>query len=828
MSANPESPSKLPVFPLLAAAFLALLLAVFAEFVFDDSKLMLNSDQLNAIGTRYLRVQSLHLTEWDDSRLGGLPTLDALYGDAYHPLMLVQFVMDPARAVGFKFILTIWIAFLAAFMLARYLTERWEWGALLGFLYAFNPQYFTHIYGGHDGKMMVFAMAPFAMYALLRILREGSWRHTLYFALSVIWMIISSHLQLAYFFLWGAGLFTLFETFRLPLSGKARAARMGMATLGLAVALLVSAFQIIPPYQYTTQQSVRGTDEKTSIGHAVSWSLHQEELAAMLIPGFIGVDVHASEPTAEDNRYWGHNSFKLNADSAGALLTFLAFLSFFVPGNRRSAIFWFLGCAVALSYALGAHSPLFSLWYAILPGIKSFRAPSMAIFWIPLAMVFMAAPVLRYAESISKKTLQTAAALFGLLLLLVLTSRFAWAPFIGLAGAVAILAYGSVFVYMLFAQDDNTQQNARARTLEKILLFLPFLLVAGVLMSGENLLNNPDTAPYFKGLDWTTMSQLNSTIFPGFMLMVGVAVASWYLLGSTKSTVQKALLLAIAAALELYFVDHAFVQNVPRAQYYQPNHPVLAAIRQDSPDSLQRPRVLSLTRNPSLRDNIFPAYGMRNAGGFHDNELASYRNFRGGPGSENYLANPQDNAFLNLERIGYILYDTPEGLRILRNTNAFAPATLYYNWQVMSDDQTVAALKNPGFNYRQTLLLAKSPADAQPVGASGSGTARLTAEPRMDTQVFEVQSNQPAMMLVSGNFHPYWQATVNGKPAEVVRAFGTLRAVAVPAGKSVVELNYRSTALRQSLKLGIVGLTLLLGLGGLSILEARRKKIQTA
>ena len=104
-------------FVAVAALFLAILLVVFREFAFDSNQLMLNSDQLNGIGSRILRAESALVTEWDDSRLGGVPTIDALFADAYHPLVWTQFLMDPARAVGFKFILTLWVAFMSAFAL---------------------------------------------------------------------------------------------------------------------------------------------------------------------------------------------------------------------------------------------------------------------------------------------------------------------------------------------------------------------------------------------------------------------------------------------------------------------------------------------------------------------------------------------------------------------------------------------------------------------------------------------------------------------------------------------------------------------------------------
>ena len=77
---------------LLASAgfFLLLLLFIFRAFVFDSSTLMLNSDQLNGIGSRILRAENAVVTEWDDSRLGGVPTIDALFADVYHPLVWVS------------------------------------------------------------------------------------------------------------------------------------------------------------------------------------------------------------------------------------------------------------------------------------------------------------------------------------------------------------------------------------------------------------------------------------------------------------------------------------------------------------------------------------------------------------------------------------------------------------------------------------------------------------------------------------------------------------------------------------------------------------------
>lgn len=879
--------------------FLVLLVIVFRGFVFDANTLMLNSDQLNSLGSRILRAQNAVLTEWDDSRLGGVPTIDALFGDAYHPLVWVQFLTDATRAVGFKFILTIWVAFISAMLLARNLTKSDWLGALLGFLYAFAPQYFTYVYGGHDGKMMVFAVAPLAILAIRKVIREGKYSHVFTLAACIVWMILGSHLQLTYFFLWGAGFYALYEMLALKSTWKVRGIRLGLAAIALGFGLAISSFQLLPPYIYTTQQSVRGTGDKTNFGHAVSWSLHQEELGDLLIPGFLGVDVYeqdsktgkvegsslVSYDTAElrglggSPFYWGHNPFKLNHDSSGAVLTFLAFLCFFVPGKRRYAAFWFMGTALALSFAMGAHSPLFKLWYAVLPGVKNFRAPSMTLFWFPLIAVMMASPVLEsYKDKEKSKHLGKGAFLFGVLLLLTVIARFAWETFLGPVGLVAAIAYGLLFVATVNVADNdkkltpaniaNAFSNAFKGSSKLVLagIFLPFLLIGVFMLSAQNLLQDPLVGQYFKPLNIAAMQLGASKMIPGLVLVLIVCGATFAVLKNKLNAKTMAIVLAIAAGIELYFINGAFVQNVPYAEYIQPKNNLVVAYKQYYKDSLAMPRVLSLSRNHALSGNVFPAYSMRNADGFHDNELATYRAFRGGQNNENYFiglnANGGARPFLDVANIGAIIYDTKQGTTFMPNPTALGEAFLYGSAVAMDDAAAIETLKTgiireekpvevtteqvaadsavadsteqeqvaepvkeepKGFFYRETVILSEAPG-IKLDGGIPQGKATLVERPKMDTQVFNVESDRNAIMFVSGNYHPYWKATVNGKEAKVYKAFGTFRAVEVPAGNSVVRMEYRSEPFHKCLYVSFAALIVLVFGGACAAVAMKKKK----
>ena len=908
--------NKKPVFfAAMAVLFFAILLIVFREFVFDSNQLMLNSDQLNGIGSRILRAENVVVTEWDDSRLGGVPTIDALFADAYHPLVWTQFLMDPARAVGFKFILTVWVAFMSAMLLAWNLTGNKWWGALLGFLYAFSPEYFTYIYGGHDGKMMVFAIAPLALLAIRKVVREASIGYLIVLALSITWMILGSHLQLTYMFLWGAGFYTLYEVAFHCDGLKTRGKRIGLAAAGLAFGLALSCFQVVPPYIYTTTQSVRGEGDHTNYGHATSWCLHQEELMQMVLPGFIGVDVYERDEktndlngssfvnvTMQDYRkmmesgsqgspfYWGHNSFKLDHNNAGALLTFLGFLCLFLPGKRRWACFWGLGAVVALSYGMGVHSPLFKLWYNILPGAKNFRAPGMSMFWLPLLLVMMAGPVLKAftddtAEALkSRRALLHGAAMFALLLVLAVVARFNWTLFIGPFGLVVSVLYAVACLGIMSIDDQGKDFSVNnfvdafknklpgTKRAVQACVVLGFAFIGVFLMSGQNLMNDPIAAPYFKPLNEIVMNATAGKVIPGFILIFAIMAVA---IGTFKwkgNIAVKAAILAIAAAVELFFIDGAFVQNVAKAEYLQPNNGIANAIKAPyKADPQNTPRVLSLSRSQALSGNSFPQYHMRNAAGIHDNELASYREFRGGQQNENFLQNINNpdaaHPFLDLMNIGAIIFDTQRGTTYMPIPTAMGEAYIYGESVVMSDAEAISTLKTKAairkpkapepavtgsadttaaapadstdadstqtaevepdddpnaFYYREKVILSEAPEHAGQGGVA-QGYAKLVESPKMDTQVFQVESDRDGFMVVAGNYHPYWHATVNGAPAKVYKAFGSLRAVEIPKGKSEVRMEYRSTPFHACLKVSLVAAILLIALGIFATAKCKKK-----
>ncbi len=77
---------------------------------------------------------------------------------------------------------------------------------------------------------------------------------------------------------------------------------------------------------------------------------------------------------------------------------------------------------------------------------------------------------------------------------------------------------------------------------------------------------------------------------------------------------------------------------------------------------------------------------------------------------------------------------------------------------------------------------------------------------------FEVTAPEAGWLVISEFWYPGWAATVNGTASPIEQVNGALRAVAVPAGRSVVALAYWPASCAWGLVGFAVGIVLLAGL----------------
>src|SRR4029079_6229030 len=144
----------------------------------------------------------------------------------------------------------------------------------------------------------------------------------------------------------------------------------------------VAAVVLLPMYRYLREDSPRAGPGRR-VEYSASWSLHAEELVSLLVPEFSGTDV-------QSETYWGKNPFKHNSEYGGALVFLLGIAG--VIGLRGDPRRWAFGAmaGIALLYALGSGTPIFRVLYLLVPGLKNFRAPSLATFIAIAALTILA------------------------------------------------------------------------------------------------------------------------------------------------------------------------------------------------------------------------------------------------------------------------------------------------------------------------------------------------------------------------------------------------------------------------------------------------------
>ncbi len=146
---------------------------------------------------------------------------------------------------------------------------------------------------------------------------------------------------------------------------------------------------------------------------------------------------------------------------------------------------------------------------------------------------------------------------------------------------------------------------------------------------------------------------------------------------------------------------------------------------------------------------------------------------------------------------------------------------LFYRDEVLPDSQAIQRLQqDTNFDYRNTVLLEERTAAALgPVDSTGVASITKYSENEITTSV---KTSSNAILFFSEIYYPEWRAYIDNRPAKILRAFTSLRAVEVPSGQHTVVMRYESSAFATGSLVTMV--TLLLSLGGLGFVMLREPK----
>lgn len=838
---------------------------LFGPFIFSDLMLF-GVDTIPAgIVARDGYVDALRelgrVPRWQPGILGGVPYVESLsLADSLYPLSFLLLLFgDLHRAFGWRMVLHVPLAGFLMFGWMRALGTSRAAALVSGAGYMLAPVLVSLFFPGHDGKIFVTALAPLLFWVTERHFARPTLTSFTAIALVVASAILTSHFQMAYFLFGSVGAFAIFSGVRLwtqaraprrpaerdassePASGDAVDAGKAAESTGrrtgprllttplgrfgtflsasVVGAIIVSGF-LVPAVDHVSNWSRRvATTEDRAGAEAVqwssSWSIHPEEAFGLVVAEFPGANTRPESAWAY-NTYWGRNPFKLNSEYAGLVLLILGVVAFVGGARRPTRWFFFALGTVALLFSLGANTPVWRIFYEVVPGISLFRAPSQAMYLFAFA----------------------AATLAGL-------------------GV------------------DRLVSGLRAeggRTLTRTLLYSAGALAVVALLAQSGILTSLWTATLYRGIGDDRAGALAAALphiqrgaWISFALAASLLGAAWaYRRGMLGPN---GLLVAVLAlvVLDPLRIDRAFIDTFDFRSWAMADPNIDAILGREAGND-EPYRVLSYRDRGNGQDVKPQLHGMDLAGGHHPNDLFLYRELIGMAGSSAPTHLYQSANIRRLLNVRYVLWPdlelggsidartdefraagfwpmaepgSPIGAEVVSRTQladgrifetvlaepGLARARLVGSAVVKSDTDAVAYMLSSGFDPASQVVLAEQP--PIPLDETPARGVVRWVERGVDRLVLSVQSESPALLVVADNWYPGWHATVDGEEAQVLRAYHALRAVPVPAGESTVEMWYESDVVRLWFRIGMAVLAGIIVLNTLNLIRVGRARAES-
>ena len=734
--------------------------------------------------------------QWNPYLFGGMPYVAAMHGDIFYPTFLLRLILPVDVAMTWGMILHFFLCGLATYWFLRVAPKLSFHASLVGGVAYMMTGFVSSLpSAGHDGKLFVSALFPVTLVVVTWAMRDG--RRFAWGLLSLIvgLAVLTPHPQLLQYLLLVAGAWSLMLAFggteqdKLPTNVALQ--RLGLALGAVILGAAIGAIQYLPVREYVAW-SPRSAGRDYAF--ATSYSFPVEEIINTWLPQFSGILTS----------YWGRNGIHFHSEYIGVAVIVLATAAFgagSTPARRRFLWFWTGAAIVSLLWAFGGSTPFFQIIYEVVPGTKFFRAPSTIFFVTTFAVAMMAA-------------LGTERLLTGKV-----SHRFAYGW---------LIATGLVTL---------------------------FGIAGGFTTLGTNIVSGAGFPQYGTAAQMAERVEANAgdVRLGALRSMVFAAAACGLIILLVRQTIAPRIagwLLVTLCAVDLWSVERLYWQfSEPAAKLFAGDATT------DYLKNLKQPaRVIAVplpghelgTGDPFLKYDALMNHRIRQSLiGYHGNELGRYQLLDGEASNYDQLANP---SFWSLTNTDYLLTNAdslpvdgatrvagPVRNVVGTNVSLFKlPGDHPYAWVApvvakFPDQSVVEAARAPNFPVRSVAIFdtsSKVPAEQvsklpEPLAITTNVTSY---EPGHVALTLSAPAPKGSALVVSENFYPGWQATVDGKPATVDRADLVLMGVPLPEGARQVELTFASETYARGKAVTLAALFLtLLAMGAGAALDAKRK-----
>jgi len=789
----------------------AILFGLLIAFVFPEAalqgKVFRTPDSLAPSGlAQYLEDEDLEAPLWNPFIFSGMPAFASL---SYHPGLypastLLRLLIDLLHLPPLTWLLFhyLWAA-LGLFCFLRWRGVR-PWLAWLGgaFFILLPAQVAVGAYG-HGSKVMTLSWIPWMLLFADRLMGKSSAESegspsvsslTLdcsLLAASIAGLLLSAHVQVAYYGLLALGLFSILRLVMLFSRGlRARAIRaLAAGLLALLLAAGASAILYAPVQEYS-HHSIRGLSQGGGADwqYATAWSLHPSEWKTFVFPSAVGFG---------EETYFGRMPMTNYPNYLGPLAILAAAMLFIRPRRRRFDLF-FLGLGLGATLVAGgqylefAYRPLYD-W---LPWFNRFRVPVMILILQQMAMaILLARGLQRVVEE------ERVRADFRL----------------ALGGGILVLLIAGIFAPTIL---EKTAMEGLSQRLGRQLSGLPPAQASAYL-----------SAFAAKSVGWLRVESLRAAL----LLLPMLAVLELVRRG------RKIALLPILAAATLVFLLGDLLpldRRVLHPESHWDSHRggglwgMELAPQSDLPpktlafleESLDDQRFFALPGSP-FGGNRAAALGLANLGGYHAAKMAladSVIRSLGTGGAEllgrfavKYIISPEQR---NLGPDFPQIRAGGDSDSFLYENTHWRPR-LFVEDRLQVEDEAASRRRLLEGKAASPLYLAEDPG-FEPGAVADTCGRLIESDFGLDEVSCVVEMARPGVVVLADMDYPGWIGEIDGEERSLITADGFFRALSVEAGRHSLRFIFRPEGFRSLVWLRrgaflVMAFLLVAGLAGL-------------
>ncbi|MBN2546935.1 MAG: YfhO family protein [Spirochaetes bacterium] len=141
---------------------------------------------------------------------------------------------------------------------------------------------------------------------------------------------------------------------------------------------------------------------------------------------------------------------------------------------------------------------------------------------------------------------------------------------------------------------------------------------------------------------------------------------------------------------------------------------------------------------------------------------------------------------------------------------------LYYKYKLINDDELIIdTLHQNDFDYKSTVLLNKKP--LFPVSGYDHDSKVIIYKENFNSLIIKVITLHNCILLLNDTFDEGWKLKLNGRNDEILIANYAFKAVSVPSGTHLIELEYMHKGLKEGIVLFFISMIILFFIFFLSI-----------